>query len=62
MNRESSAIHDFLRAAVTTPTGFKDAFKTMDKEIKDIVLEAAEFSQTSPEPDPSELWTDILVA
>ena len=25
----------------------------------DIVTEAAEFAQISPEPDPSELWTDI---
>ena len=25
------------------------------------VNEAAEFSQTSPEPDPSELYTDILI-
>jgi hypothetical protein len=26
------------------------------------VIAAAEFSQTSPEPDPAELWTDVLVA
>jgi pyruvate dehydrogenase E1 component alpha subunit len=39
----------------------EDGFKAIDKEIKDIVTAAAEFSQTSPEPDPSELWTDILV-
>ena len=35
--------------------------KEIDREIKDIVSDAAEFAQTSPEPDPSELWTDILV-
>jgi len=35
--------------------------KIIDKEIKEIVNEAAEFSKTSPEPDASELWTDILV-
>jgi pyruvate dehydrogenase E1 component alpha subunit len=29
--------------------------------VKDIVAEAAEFAQASPEPDPSELWTDVLV-
>ena len=39
-----------------------DDFKTLDKEIKDIVLAAAEFAQESPEPDPSELWTDIFAA
>jgi len=39
-----------------------EGFKTIDKDIKDVVIEAAEFAQTSPEPDPSELWTDIIIA
>ncbi len=36
--------------------------KDIDREIKDIVTDAADFAQTSPEPDPGELWTDVLVA
>jgi pyruvate dehydrogenase E1 component alpha subunit len=39
----------------------EEDFKTIDKEIKKIITEAAEFAQTSPEPDPSELYTDILI-
>ena len=35
--------------------------KAIDKEIKDIVNASAEFAKDSPEPDPSELWTDITV-
>ncbi|RAU22420.1 pyruvate dehydrogenase (acetyl-transferring) E1 component subunit alpha [Paramagnetospirillum kuznetsovii] len=35
--------------------------KELDREVKAIVTEAADFSQTSPEPDPSELWTDVLI-
>lgn len=35
--------------------------KEIDREVKQLVTEAAEFSQSSPEPDPSELYTDILV-
>jgi pyruvate dehydrogenase E1 component alpha subunit len=35
--------------------------KKVDDEIKAIVADAAEFAQTSPEPDESELWTDILL-
>jgi pyruvate dehydrogenase E1 component alpha subunit len=35
--------------------------KPIDKEVKEIVTEAAEFAQQSPEPDASELWTDIMV-
>jgi pyruvate dehydrogenase E1 component alpha subunit len=37
------------------------AFKEIDREIKNIINETAEFAQSSPEPDPSELWTDVLV-
>ncbi len=35
------------------------ALKAIDAEVKKIVAEAAEFARTSPEPDPSELWTDV---
>ncbi|GCE82941.1 pyruvate dehydrogenase E1 component subunit alpha [Komagataeibacter diospyri] len=35
--------------------------KALDDKVRTVVLDAAEFAQTSPEPDPSELWTDILV-
>ena len=39
----------------------EDEFKELDKEIKAIVTEAADFAQQSPEPPESELWTDVLV-
>ncbi len=35
--------------------------KEIDREVRAIVNESAEFAQTSPEPDPSELYTDILI-
>jgi len=35
--------------------------KEIDKDVKTIVAEAAEFAQHSPEPDPGELYTDILI-
>ena len=35
--------------------------KAIDVEIRKIVNDAAEFAQQSPEPDSSELWTDVLV-
>ena len=38
-----------------------DALKSIDKGIKLIVADAAEFAQTSPEPDASELYTDVLL-
>lgn len=33
----------------------------MEKRVRTIVQEAADFAQTSPEPDVSELYTDILI-
>jgi pyruvate dehydrogenase E1 component alpha subunit len=44
-----------LEAAIADEAKLKE----IDKEIKDIVTAAAEFAQDSPEPDPSELWTDV---
>ena len=39
----------------------EDDMKATDKEIKAIVAEAADFAESSPEPEPGELYTDILV-
>jgi pyruvate dehydrogenase E1 component alpha subunit len=35
--------------------------KQIEDAIKAVVNDAATFAQESPEPDPSELWTDVLV-
>ena len=39
----------------------EEELKKLDKDIKAIVKDAADFSLESPEPNPSELWTDVLV-
>ena len=39
----------------------EEDIKVIDNEIKKIVNESAQFAQDSPEPEPDELWTDILV-
>ena len=39
----------------------EEAFKTIDKEIRAVVNEAASFAQDSPEPDPEELYTDVYL-
>jgi pyruvate dehydrogenase E1 component alpha subunit len=35
--------------------------KRIDEEVKRAVQEAVDFAQESPEPDPSELYTDVLL-
>jgi pyruvate dehydrogenase E1 component alpha subunit len=39
----------------------EDELKAIDKEIKDIVVEAAKYAEDAPEPDAAELYTDVLV-
>jgi len=39
----------------------EEQFKTIDRDVRTVVNDAAEFAQNSPEPDPSELWTDVLL-
>ena len=45
-----------------TAIGVTEAdLKEIDKDIRSIVSEAADFAESSPEPDLSELYTDVLV-
>jgi pyruvate dehydrogenase E1 component alpha subunit len=39
----------------------EDELKAIDKEVRDIVADSADFAQSDPEPDPAELWTDVYV-
>jgi len=39
----------------------EDELKAIDTEIKKIVVEAADFAEQAPEPEPKELYTDVLV-
>ncbi|WP_019220425.1 pyruvate dehydrogenase (acetyl-transferring) E1 component subunit alpha [Bartonella senegalensis] len=39
----------------------EDDLKSIDKEVRAIVADAADFAQSDQEPDASELYTDVLV-
>lgn len=39
----------------------EDEMKEIDTRVKNHMKEAVEFSKSSPEPDVSELWTDVLI-
>ena len=34
--------------------------KQIDSEVRERVAAASQFAQDSPEPEPAELWTDVL--
>ncbi len=58
MREERDAIEQ-VRARLLKGDATEEELKAIDKEIKEIVNEAAEFSKESPEPPVSELYTDI---
>lgn len=60
MRAEHDPIEQVRVRLLDTGSLAEEDLKEIDKEIKSIVNEAAEFAQSSPEPDPSELWTDVL--
>ncbi len=39
----------------------EDELKKIDAKVREVVNDSAEFASHDPEPDPSELWTDVLV-
>ncbi|TNC52789.1 pyruvate dehydrogenase (acetyl-transferring) E1 component subunit alpha [Rubellimicrobium rubrum] len=60
MKEERDPIEHVRSMLLTGNHATEDDLKAIDREIKEIVNEAAEFSKESPEPDVSELWTDIV--
>ena len=58
---EADPIDNFRRLLQERGLVDEEALKTVDREVKAIVADAAEFAQQSPEPDAAELWTDVLV-
>jgi pyruvate dehydrogenase E1 component alpha subunit len=60
MKDERDPIEHVRSMLLTGNHATEDDLKAIDREIKDIVNESAEFSKESPEPALSELWTDIV--
>ena len=52
---------DHVKMLLDQAGATEDDLKAIDAEIKTIVAEAVQFAQESPEPDPSELYTDVYV-
>ncbi len=59
MKDERDPIEAIRSMLLTGNHATEDDLKAIDKEIKDVVNQSAEFAKESPEPDLKELWTDI---
>jgi pyruvate dehydrogenase E1 component alpha subunit len=61
MRQEHDPIDQLRKKLLEAGHADEARLKEIDREIKDIVSNATEFAQNSPEPDPSEMWTDVLI-
>ena len=59
MRDERDAIEHVRELLLQGKHATEDDLKAIDKDIKDIVNDSAEFAKESPEPALEELWTDI---
>ena len=60
MRHERDPIEHVRARLLETGRANENELKAIDKEIRAIVNEAADFAQKDPEPDPAELYTDVL--
>jgi len=59
--RETSDAIEGLKKILIDAGAKEDDLKAIDAQIRKTVSEAADFAETSPEPAPGELYTDVLV-
>jgi pyruvate dehydrogenase E1 component alpha subunit len=57
---EHDPIETVRARLLATKRATEDSLKQADADVRKIVNDAAEFATHDPEPDPSELWTDIV--
>jgi len=60
MRTEHDPIEQVRKRMLDNKLADEDELKQIDKDVRAIVNEAAEFAQNTPEPDVSELYTDIV--
>ena len=60
MRTEHDPIDHLRQRLLEEHAASEDELKQIEKRARDTVTEAAQFAQDCPEPDPSELWTDVL--
>jgi pyruvate dehydrogenase E1 component alpha subunit len=57
---EQDPIEQVRVRLIQTKRASEDALKKLDAEVRSVINEAAEFATHDPEPDPSELFTDVV--
>jgi pyruvate dehydrogenase E1 component alpha subunit len=60
MREEHDPIEMVRRRLIETHKLAEDELKALDGKVREVVNDSAEFATHDPEPDVSELWTDVL--
>jgi pyruvate dehydrogenase E1 component alpha subunit len=60
MRTEHDPIAHLRQRILDENVASEDELKQMERHARDVVAAAAQYAQECPEPDPSELWTDVL--
>ena len=59
--REKSDPIEGLKVDLLAAGATEDSLKAIDQDIRKIVADSADFAESAPEPDPADLYTDVLV-
>jgi len=60
MRTEHDPIAQLRQRLIDEHVADEDELRQIERRTRDIVAEAAQYAQECPEPDPGELWTDVL--
>ncbi|HVC53311.1 MAG TPA: pyruvate dehydrogenase (acetyl-transferring) E1 component subunit alpha [Stellaceae bacterium] len=60
MRSEHDPIDHLRQRLIEQGAASEPELREVERQVRDVVVEAAQFAQDCPEPDPAELWTDVL--
>ena len=60
MRNEHDPIEQVRNRLIAAGVLSEAELKAIDAEVREVVQRSADFASSDPEPDPAELWTDIV--
>ncbi|MEM7070997.1 MAG: pyruvate dehydrogenase (acetyl-transferring) E1 component subunit alpha [Pseudomonadota bacterium] len=61
MRKEHDPINSLKATIIKNKIANEELLKSIDADIRKTISSASDFALSSPEPDESELWTDVLI-
>jgi pyruvate dehydrogenase E1 component alpha subunit len=61
VRQEHDPIHTLRQRLLDNQAISEEGLKAIEKQVKETIVEAAEFAQNSPEPDEAALYTDVII-